>query len=135
VIRRQFPQQAPNAARVLIRIGNLALVLLAGAFLLALSPKIIANAEIWRILGSVLIAIAAVLSGHYLAGPELKNRVSIANANVQRNPGLALAIAAWNLPDKKTETILEVITYSLIGLMIAAVYTKVIDRTISNRSD
>ncbi len=129
-VHHWLPDFARRAGRDnLSRIGNLALLVLMVMLLVFFAPRIVAGAEAWRLLAAALIAAAAIISGHYLAGPDLASRVTIANANAQRNPGLALAIVAWNLPEQKAATVVVVITYVLVATICAAVYTKLYGRT------
>ena len=131
MIHHLLPTFAERLKNIIIKICNPILVLLIVVLLIAFGPRVVESAELWRILAAAVVAVAAIAGGHYLAGPEPSWRVIIANANVQRNPGLALLIAAWNLPEKKTATIVAILTYVVISLTIAAVYTSIYRKRIT----
>ena len=124
-LRRWLPRIVGQAGKVLTLIGNIGLLVLIAMLLVVLGPRVIAGREAWTILAAALIAAAALAGGHLLAGPGPVARVTIANANVQRNIGLALAIATWNLPEQKAETVVVIATYILVAVVAAAVYTSV----------
>ena len=125
MIHRWWPNPAERAGNAIARFGFLVLMGLVVLILIAVAPSIIRSIRIWNLAATALVAVSAVLSGHYLAGPDLVYRVTIANANAQRNPGLALAIAAWNLPHQKAATLLTIVVYVLVAAVVAAIYTKI----------
>lgn len=125
VIHLWQPAFAESAANIIIKIGGIVLVVLVVAILIVIGPKVIAAANSWRVTGAVLVAVAAIAGGHYLTGPEPATRLTIADANVQRNPGLALAIAAWNLPDQKPAMVVVILIYVIVATLAAAIYTKI----------
>ncbi len=52
------------------------------------------------VLGVVLFIAATIVIGHYLGGPDPKNRIALALANSSRNAGLALALVAINFENE-----------------------------------
>ena len=125
MIHHWLPSFAERIKELITKICTPVFVVLIVVLLIVFGPRAIESAELWRIVATVIVASAAVAGGHYLAGPEPSWRVTIANANVQRNPGLALLIAAWNLPEEKSATVMVIVTYVLIAFAVAAVYTSI----------
>jgi|GEM_PF-1395808 len=127
-IHHWLPGFGDRAGDMLSRIGNAVLVADIVVLLVFFGPRVAAQAEGWRILAAFLLAAAAIASGHALAGPDFGNRVTIANANAQRNAGLALAIVAWNLPQQKGATVTVVVTYVIVAYATASIYSAVCRR-------
>jgi BASS family bile acid:Na+ symporter len=87
-----------RAARLAARLGPLtaALMLLTLALVAAEVGPLILTAG-WRMAAAVaLLTVAALASGHLLAGGESTRRTAVAIAGAARNPGLALLVAAQN---------------------------------------
>jgi bile acid:Na+ symporter, BASS family len=125
MIHRKWPAPAERIGNTILRFGTIALVALALVILAFLSKHILNSAGGWRFLATALVALSAIVGGYFLTGPDLTTRATIANANAQRNPGLALAIAAWNLPEQKSAIMLVVVVYVLVAAVVEAVYTKI----------
>lgn len=127
-IHRVAREFAERAGKVIARVGFLILIPLIVAILALIAPSIARSTEAWELAATVLVALSAVIGGHLLAGPDAASRLTIASANVQRNPGLALTIAAWNFPDLRGSAMLVIIVYALIAAITGAVYRKIMDK-------
>lgn len=128
------PGFAERAAPTLVKFGSIALSILMVILLVAVGLRILAAMEVWTIVAAVVMAASAIIGGHLLAGPELATRLSIANANAQRNAGLALTIAAWNVPEHQGAAVVAVITYTIIALVMLTVYTRFYRRSAGRRA-
>lgn len=125
-IHRKWPGPAERAGTFLGKIGLAALAALILLILAFVARRVVSGVEGWEVLAAALVAASAIAAGHYLTGPELRTRATIADANAQRNVGLALAIAAWNLPDLRADIALVIVVYVLTAALAEAVYTKII---------
>lgn len=125
-IHLKWPGPAERVGTIIEKIGLIALTALLLVILVFLAPRIVGGAEGWEVLAAALVAIAAVAAGHYLVGPDRTARATIATADAQRNVGLALAIAAWNLPSEKEAIALVMIIYVLVAVVVQAIYVKII---------
>lgn len=124
-IGQRWPDNARRIGVTAEKAGLAALLLLVVLIFAVFAKRIIASIEGWELMAAALIAISAALAGHFLAGPDLATRATMANANTQRNIGLALAIAAWNLPAERGPIALVIVLYALIALLTQQVYTKI----------
>jgi BASS family bile acid:Na+ symporter len=120
-----LPCFAQRAGPVLVKIGNTGLIVLAAILVAVMGLRIVSAIQIWTIIAAGLIAAAAIVGGHLLAGPEPANRLTIANANAQRNAGLALTITAWSVPEHRGVAVVAVVVYLVIALVMTAVYTRI----------
>jgi bile acid:Na+ symporter, BASS family len=125
------PGFAERATPTLVKFGSIALSILIVVLLVKIGLRILAAMEAWTIIAAVLMAASAIFGGHLLAGPEPATRLTIANANAQRNAGLALTIAAWNVPEHQGAAVEAVVTYAIIALVMLAVYTHFYGRAVS----
>lgn len=126
VIHQKWPDPATRLGNAILRFGLVALIALVLVILVLLAKPMVSSAGLWRFAATVSVAVLAIAAGHLLAGPELTTRATIANANGQRNPGLALAIAASNLPEQKSAIMLVVVVYVLVIAVAETIYTKLI---------
>lgn len=123
------PALAAQITPLLVKIGQIALSFLVVILLVALGPRIITVVQGWTILAAALMAAAAIIGGHLLTGPALTTRLTIANANAQRNPGLALTLIAFGAPLQKGTAEIAVVVYMVIAIVMAVIYTGIFFRT------
>lgn len=122
------PESSAKTSKTIEAIDRLLLFAIALVIIVFISPRILRSLTGWQFLATALTAATAVLAGHFFAGPSLISKVTIANANAQRNPGLALAIVGWNLPEQKPGAVLVVVVYVLTAAVVAAAYTGAVSR-------
>lgn len=132
-IHNWLPGAVEVLGRTLAKVGNLTLLGLVVALLVVLGPRVVTSTALWTVLAVVVVAGAAVAGGHCLAGPDPSSRLTIGKANAQRNLGLALAIAGWNLPEQMPSIVLVVAVYVMVSLLVAAVYTNAYTRLRGDR--
>ena len=70
-----------------------------------------------------VFVILAVLTGHFLGGPDPEDRTLLVLATVSRHPAVALAIAQANFPQQKLAGP-AVVLYLLLSAMVSAPYVK-----------
>jgi predicted Na+-dependent transporter len=117
-----LPDLAEEFEAPLARISDAMLLVIIVLILAIALPKVL-TAGIPTVIAVILMATAALLSGHWVGGPDPRSRLTIGVANATRNAGLALMLAAVNFPGQ--EGMLSIIaTYALISAVAGGVYTK-----------
>ena len=123
LVRQFAPAPADRLAKP---IGIVATVLLgAGAAAVLVQEGL----GMWALVGKgSLLAMAvfvglALAAGHLLGGPIEGDRAALALSTASRHPGVPIAIAAANFPEQ-TLVIPAVLTFALVGMIVAAPYVK-----------
>jgi BASS family bile acid:Na+ symporter len=117
---------APSlSARLAKPVARLASLLLIGALL----PVLVLTAiPLWQLMTGRLVEIFAafvcfgLLTGHFLGGPDPRERMILALATSARHPGVAITITAAIFPELRTAAMAIVIWYLLITLAFALPY-------------
>jgi predicted Na+-dependent transporter len=120
-----LPELAEDLVAPISKISKL-MLLVTAVIILTLTLDKVLNAGFFAYLAMVLIAIASLICGHFLGGPESENRSVLAYATSTRNPGLALLLVGLNFPNLdfvKGGIINTLITYALITAVISIPYT------------
>lgn len=81
----------------------------------------IGNGVLWMLLS---FAVVGLIVGHLLGGPDPDNRTVLAMATSARHPGIALAIASLNFPERKAEVMVVILFHLLVGAIVAIPYVK-----------
>ena len=79
------------------------------------------------VLSLATFALAGLIIGHVLGGPEPDNRPVLALATVSRHPAVALAIAHANFPEQRL-AVAEVFLYLMLSGILSALYLSWIKR-------
>ena len=125
VIHERWPRPAERAGDFIRKFGYIALMALFVLIFVLFLGRIIRSLSGWEIVAAAMVAVCAIAAGHLLAGQDLATRATIANADAQRNIGLALAIATWNLPDQRGAVALVLVLYTLIATIAIAAYVTI----------
>lgn len=107
------------------KLANLLFALLAIALLVVSLHKVLA-AGFLTYLAIAGMAIASLVCGHLLGGPDPNTRTDLAYATVTRNAGLAILLVTLNFPNLdfvKGGIISTLITYALIAAIVSIPYT------------
>lgn len=125
-----FPELTEDFDEPLKRISNAMLV---GVVLLVLAMglPLVLKAGILPVLAVTLMAAAALLSGHWLAGSDPITRQTIAIANATRNAGLAIALIALNFPDARHEILITIAAYAVISAIAGSIYARLYKRRLA----
>lgn len=107
-------------------LNRISTAMLVGVVLLVLAMglPLVLKAGPLPVLAVVLMAAAALLSGHFLGGSEPVARHTIAIANATRNAGLAIALIGLNFPQAKHAVLTTIATYAVISAIAGAIYTR-----------
>lgn len=120
LIRRIAPSLAQRAAPVVSRLAGILLIVGVLPILVAIAPAI------WRLVGDgTLLAIMAVvivglLAGHYLGGPDPRDRATLAISSAMRHPGIALLIAGANFTDPQITA--AILLFLIVALVVTLPY-------------
>lgn len=122
-------QYAPNLAdqwqEPTSKLANLMFALLAITLLVVALDKVL-NTGFVTYLVIAGMAIASLVCGHLLGGPQADTRSDLAYATVTRNAGLAILLVTLNFPNLdyfKGGIISTLITYALIAAVVSIPYT------------
>jgi bile acid:Na+ symporter, BASS family len=117
IIRRRAASLAQRAAPVVSKFAGILLIV-------GVLPKVVTLAPaMWHLVGdgSILAIIAVVLAGlcagHFLGGPDPRDRATLAMSSAIRHPGIALLIARSNFTDP------QILAVILLFLIVALVVT------------
>jgi len=120
-VRKIAPAIADRAAKPIAVLASVLLLLCALPVLIGLAPMVFSFLSDGRILSLAAFALAGLIIGHLLGGPEPENRPVLALATVCRHPAVALAIAHANFPNQKL-TAAAVFLYVIISAILSALY-------------
>jgi len=121
-VRRYAPATASRVWRLVYRI-SMALVLLAfvpiAVKIWPAAMELIGNGAV---VSMALISIIALLGGHFLGGPDPRDRITLAIASSVRHRGLALAIAGASFRDPRVSA--GILLFLLVGLIVGIPYLR-----------
>jgi BASS family bile acid:Na+ symporter len=120
-VRKIAPAIADRAAKPIGVLASVLLILSALPVLIGMAPTVFSFIGDGRILSLAAFALAGLIIGHLLGGPERENRPVLALATACRHPAVALAIAHANFPNQKL-TAAAVFLYVISGAILSALY-------------
>jgi BASS family bile acid:Na+ symporter len=124
LIRHFAPPFAERAIKPVALIGGV--LLLIGA----LPVLFVASKLIWAMIGDgvltvvIVFALAGIIVGHFLGGPDPDERTVLALATSARHPGIAMAITGLNFPAYKIEVLAVILLYLIVAAIIAIPYMR-----------
>jgi len=121
-IRRFAPAAATRFWRLVYKI-SMALVLLAFVpIAVKIWPAMMGMIGNGAVVSMAAITIIALLGGHFLGGPDPRDRATLAIASSVRHPGLALAIAGASFRDPRVSA--AILLFMLVGLIAGIPYVR-----------
>ncbi|EWT02111.1 hypothetical protein N865_07335 [Intrasporangium oryzae NRRL B-24470] len=116
IVQRLAPGFAARANEPISRLANLLMLVAIVVLLVLVFPSVLKVATLGTLLAMSLFIAAGLLIGHVLGGPDRDHSIVLAIACANRNPGIAIGIAAANFP--KESFAATVILYAvLIGIV------------------
>jgi BASS family bile acid:Na+ symporter len=106
----------------LSRIGNALLVVVAVPLLLFAIRPVMSLIGHGEVLAMIALSVVAVAVGHWLGGPDLGERSTLAMDTASRHPGLALAIAAANFPEQRRLVAAAIVLYLIVSTLVLLPY-------------
>jgi BASS family bile acid:Na+ symporter len=126
MLHARWPARASAAATWVGRIA-LWLILIAFVALVARAwPAMVAMTGDGTLAAITAIVVAGVIAGHLLGGPDLADRVALANTAATRHPGIALMIATANFADQRVTAI--ILMFALVSMIVMAIYQAAMKR-------
>ena len=121
-IRRFAPAAATRFWRLVYKI-SMALVLVAFVpIAVKIWPAMMGMIGNGAVVSMAAITIIALLGGHFLGGPDPRDRATLAIASSVRHPGLALAIAGASFRDPRVSA--AILLFMLVGLIAGIPYVR-----------
>jgi bile acid:Na+ symporter, BASS family len=120
-LRAASPTWADRLARPLGKVAGILLAAIA-VLVLVMQGKLLLLVGIGGYVSVVLAAVAAILLGHLMGGPNQSTRSALAIACAVRNPGIALLVVQLNFPGRGAGAV--VLTYVLVSAVLLAMYGK-----------
>lgn len=121
-IRRFAPAAATRFWRLVYKI-SMALVLVAFVpIAVKIWPAMMGMIGNGAVVSMAAITIIALLGGHFLGGPDPRDRATLAIASSVRHPGLALAIAGASFRDLRVSA--GILLFLLVGLIVGIPYLR-----------
>lgn len=119
-LRLWLPAWAERAEPFFIKLANLLLLLLLVVIVVKAFPLLIpfASKNLLALALMAVMVIASLLMGYLLAGPDPKERTTVALVTSMRNPGLALLFAQINAP-QMLELKLSILTYLVLTIIFS----------------
>ena len=119
------PAAAPSIARIATIAGSLTIVLILILILYVSGDKLLGLVGNGTLLAIVLAQLAGLATGHWLGGPDLGQRMALAQAAATRHPGLAILMVSENF--KNPSNILPaVLLYLVVGIVVSALYERLV---------
>lgn len=120
-VRALMPRLAQRIAGPASLLAAAVLLLASLVLLFALRKPILAELDALAILTVSAFVMVALAVGHVLGGPAPPDRTVLAISTASRHPGMALAIASANFPEKAS-FMAALVVYLVISLALSAVY-------------
>lgn len=130
-IKHWLPELAEDLNEPLNRISSAMLVAVV-LLVLAKGLPLVLSAGPLPVLAVVLMAAAALLSGHFLGGADPVERQTIAIANATRNAGLAIALIALNFPNAEHAILTTIATYAVISAIAGSIYARLYSKRLAH---
>ena len=114
------PLLAQRLAKPLALAGYGLLFLLSIPIVLAQAKDIAGLVGDGTVIAMALTSLSAVAAGHWLGGPELRGRLTLATATATRHPGMAVLIINSNFQDQRA--VLAVMLYLTVSVVVSGFY-------------
>ena len=119
--RQLAPRWAEQLAPWASRLGTALLIAGALPVLIAAAPAIAALVGDGSVLAITALVVCAIAAGYALGGPNEDERSTLAIATAMRHPGLALAIASFNVPEA-SHVGAAVLLYLLVSVVLTTLF-------------
>ena len=126
-VRTVAPELADRIDRPIGKVAWLLLVLSVIPVLIGMARPMLSLIGDGTFLSFTAFAMAGLIIGHMLGGPEVENKPALAFATAARHPAIAIAIAHENFPDQKL-VMPAVFMFAILSAILSAVYLKWVKR-------
>lgn len=121
IFRHFAPRWAERLAPWASRLGTALLIAGALPVLIAAAPAMAAQVGDGSLLAIAALGVCAIAAGYALGGPGDDERSTLAIASVMRHPGIALAIASFNVPEA-SHVGAAVLLYVLVSVVLTTLF-------------
>lgn len=132
IVRQLAPRVAERIAPWASRLGSVLLVVGLVPILIASWPAFVALVGSGTLLAFAAAALAAIVAGHWLGGPDPHERPVLALASAMRHPGIAIAIAHENFPDDALAPA-AILLFLVVGVVATSIYGAVATRRLRDK--
>lgn len=122
-----FPRFASSAKAWVFKTSLALLFAAALPLLISVWPGFLRLAGDGALFGMAVVVAVALAAGHWLGGPDPRDRVALALATATRHPGIALLIVGANTQNKDVSA--AVLLYLVVSLVVAAPYQMWVKRS------
>ncbi len=126
-VRTVAPVSADRSARPIGILASVLLIASALPILIGLAGTVFSVITEGTVLSLAAFALAGLIIGHVLGGPEHDNRPVLALATASRHPAVALAIAHANFPAQRLAAA-EIFLYVILSGILSALYLSWVKR-------
>jgi bile acid:Na+ symporter, BASS family len=126
-VRTVAPGSADRMAHLIGALASVLLIVSAVPILIGLAGTVFSVITDGTVLSLAAFALAGLIIGHVLGGPEPDNRPVLALATASRHPAVALAIAHANFPEQRLAAA-EVFLYLILSGILSALYLSWVKR-------
>jgi BASS family bile acid:Na+ symporter len=120
IVHAAFPQLAEKIAKSVALGANVLLSLAGIVFLVAVAPALWALVGEGTLVAMTVFAVAGLIIGHFMGGPEPSHSVVLALSSACRHPAIAMAVAAAAFPHEHFGA--PIILHLLVGIVIGIPY-------------
>lgn len=133
-VRSMMPRLAEWAGPWASRLGTALLLIGALPLLLLSAPAVLSLLGDGSALVIAVTVLAGILAGHWLAGPDPRERTALAFASSMRHPSVALGMASANFPEEKLVPA-AILLYLLVGVLATSLYGALVSRRFRGASN
>ncbi len=122
LINARWPDLAARMAPILSTASMAVLLLIVVLLVVRVWPAMMTLIGNGTVLSVVVISVAAIAAGHFLGGPDPRDRVALATAAAIRHPGIALMVAGGLAPDPRVTAM--ILLYVLVTFVVVTIYQR-----------
>jgi BASS family bile acid:Na+ symporter len=119
-LQRLAPKRSVDAAPLVSRIGFVLVFAISIVVVIRVWPLMLSMVGDGTVVAIIAVVAAALAGGHYLGGPDERDRVALATAASMRHPGIAFALAMANGQDKRVIGV--ILLFLLLGALVMMAY-------------
>ncbi|MGA8047620.1 MAG: bile acid:sodium symporter [Dermatophilaceae bacterium] len=122
LVQRLAPRIADRIGPLAVTVANVLMGIAILVLLVLVAPALLEVATLATLLGITLFVAAGLAVGHVMGGPDPDHAVVLALACANRNPGLAIGIAAANFPNESFAAVM--ILYAVLVGVVTKPYIR-----------
>jgi bile acid:Na+ symporter, BASS family len=135
LVHRWAPGFAQKAGVALGKLGNVLLLIALVPLLIFTWRQVVSLISHGDLLAMILFTAVGLMTGHWLGGPDARERKTLALATAVHHPGLAIAIAAANFPAQRLLVAAAVVLYLLVSAAVLLPYNAWCKRRMTGGSE